>query len=137
MTYRLSDRPLRNRIVFPTPASRLAVSVATHMAGGGLVTLGAASALSGHGGLPESYTGYVAACYALVAALMMLHLSGHAPHARFGPLLDLHEQAPDRPDRPVEPGGLGALKVGEEPAGPGRQMTLEEALLRVGFGVDF
>jgi hypothetical protein len=76
MTYRLSDRPLRNRIGSPTPASRLAVSVATHMAGGGLVTLGAASALSGHGGLPESYTGYVAACYALVAALMMLHLGG-------------------------------------------------------------
>jgi phosphatidylglycerophosphate synthase len=84
MTYRLSDRPLRNRIGFPTPASRLAVSVAMHMAGGGLATLGAASVLSGHGGLPESYTGYVAACYALVAALMMLHLGGHAPHVRFG-----------------------------------------------------
>jgi phosphatidylglycerophosphate synthase len=84
MTYRLSDRPLRNRICFPTPASRLAVSVAVHMAGGGLATLGAASVLSGYGGLPDSYTGYVAACYALVAALMMLHLGGHAPHARFG-----------------------------------------------------
>jgi len=56
-----------------------------HMAGGGVLTVGAASALSGHGGLTEDYTGYVvAACYALAAALMMLHLGGHAPHAHFG-----------------------------------------------------
>ena len=49
-----------------------------------MLTVGAASALSGHGGLPEVYTGYVAACYALIAVLMLLHLGGHAPHARFG-----------------------------------------------------
>lgn len=84
MTYRLSDRLPRNRMGSPTPASRLAVSVAMHMAGGGLLTVGAASALSGYGGLPEAYTGYVAACYALVAFLMTLHLDGHAPHAHFG-----------------------------------------------------
>ena len=60
------------------------------MAGGGLATLGAASVLSGHDGLPESYTGYVAACYALVAALMMLHLGGHVtvhvPPGRMQPI---------------------------------------------------
>jgi phosphatidylglycerophosphate synthase len=84
MTYRLPDRPLCNRIGSPAPASRLTVSVAMHMAGGGLLTVGAALALSGHGGLPVAYTGYVAACYALIAVLMMLHLGGHAPHARFG-----------------------------------------------------
>jgi phosphatidylglycerophosphate synthase len=84
MTFRLPERPFRNRIGFPTPASRLAVSVAMHTVGGGLVTVSAASALSGYGGLPEVYTAYAVVCYALVAALMMLHLGGHAPHAHFG-----------------------------------------------------
>ena len=84
MTFRLSDHPLRRRMGSPTPASRLAVSVAVHMAGGSLVTVGTASALSGYGGLPEAFVGYVAGCYALVAVLMLLHLGGHAPHARFG-----------------------------------------------------
>jgi phosphatidylglycerophosphate synthase len=84
MTYRLPERPFRNRMNSPTPAPRLAVSVALHMAGGGLLTVGAASVLSGHGSLPESYIGYATACYALVAVLMLLHLGGHAPHAHFG-----------------------------------------------------
>ena len=84
MTFRLSDHPLRRRMGSPAPASRLAVSVAAHMASGSLVTVATASVLSGHGGLPEAFVGYVAGCYALVAVLMLLHLGGHAPHARFG-----------------------------------------------------
>jgi phosphatidylglycerophosphate synthase len=84
MTDRLSERSIPDRMSSPTPASRLAFSVALHMAGGGVVTIGAASALAGKGGLPEVYIGFVAACYALVAVLMLLHLGGHAPHGRFG-----------------------------------------------------
>ena len=84
MTYRLPERSLRNRIGSPTPASRLAVSVALHIAGGGMLTMGVASALVGNGGLPEIYTAYATGCYAVIAVLMMMHLDGHAPHARFG-----------------------------------------------------
>jgi phosphatidylglycerophosphate synthase len=84
MTYRLPERSLRNRIGSPTPASRLAVSVALHTAGGGMVTAGAAAGLAGNGGLPETYIAYAAGCYAALAVLMLLHLDGHAPHARFG-----------------------------------------------------
>ena len=84
MTYRLPDRPLRSRIGSTTPASRLTISVTVHTVVGGLVTIGAASMLAGHGGLPEIYTGYVAVCYALVAVLSLIHLDKHAPHAHFG-----------------------------------------------------
>jgi len=54
------------------------------MAGAGVVTIGAASALANIGDLPEAYTGYAAACYVLIAVLTMLHLGGHAPHVNFG-----------------------------------------------------
>jgi phosphatidylglycerophosphate synthase len=84
MTYRLPDRSLRNLMGPTAPASRLAVSVVLHVAAGGLTTVGAASMLAGHGGLPEAYVGYVAVCYAVTAFLMSLHLGGHAPHAHFG-----------------------------------------------------
>ena len=84
MTYRLPERSSRNRMASPPLSFRLAVSVAVHIAGSGLLTVGAASALAGNGGLPEIYVAYAAGCYAVVAILMLLHLGGHAPHARFG-----------------------------------------------------
>ena len=84
MTYRLPERSLRNRIGSSTPASRLAVSVALHIVGGGMVTAGAAAELVGNGGLPETYIAYATGCYAMLAVLMLLHLGGHAPHAHFG-----------------------------------------------------
>jgi len=75
MTYRLPERSLRNRIGSSTPASRLAVSVALHIVGGGMVTAGAAAELVGNGGLPETYIAYATGCYAMLVVLMLLHLN--------------------------------------------------------------
>jgi hypothetical protein len=44
--------------------------------------------------------------------------------------LDAQEQPPDRAHGPVQKGMFRTLQIGEKPAGPGRQMPVEEALLR-------
>ena len=64
--------------------ARLFLSVALHMAAGAAVTAGAAVALGDLAGLPGLYPLTAMGCYAVFAVMMLLHLRGHAPHARFG-----------------------------------------------------
>ncbi|WP_192499173.1 CDP-alcohol phosphatidyltransferase family protein [Skermanella pratensis] len=65
-------------------AARLVCSVALHTAVGAVLTAAAAVALGDLAGLPGIYPLTAMGFYAVMAVLLLLHLRGHAPHARFG-----------------------------------------------------